>query len=187
MFNSTLFGEIKVNQSINQLFNTSSISISISSVSGQSGQSGQSSQSQSQSGTKDTTTETTKDTTETTKDTTETKLKLKEKIGKNKLKKLKKLNDQLLLVNGGVGVGGAPEEVKSTTKKDGHLVADIIPETRREKIAQVIEKNSRTLFVGNLPVDVIEKKNTTLLKSHFCQFGGELESVRFRSLVGLRA
>ena len=183
MFNSTLFGEIKVNQSINQLFNTSSISIS--SVSGQSGQS---SQSQSQSGTKDTTTETTKDTTETTKDTTETKLKLKEKIGKNKLKKLKKLNDQLLLVNGGGGgVGGAPEEVKSTTKKDGHLVADIIPETRREKIAQVIEKNSRTLFVGNLPVDVIEKKNTTLLKSHFCQFGGELESVRFRSLVCLRA
>lgn len=54
--------------------------------------------------------------------------------------------------------------------------------TRREKIAEIIEKNSRTLFVGNLPTAVIEKAPTALLKSHFSAFG-PLESIRFRSLV----
>lgn len=163
MLKSSLFGEIKVNLNINQLFS--------SSLGSQSGSS--------QIGTNDTTNNTTIVTTIGTKDTAKEKNtaqpKPKEKIGKNKLKKLKKLNEL-----------GAPQ-VLPLPLKTSTLITDVaIHETRREKIGKVIEKNSRTLFVGNLPVDVIEKKNTTLLKSHFCQFGGDLESVRFRSLVCLR-
>ncbi|KAJ3325138.1 Nucleolar protein 12 [Boothiomyces sp. JEL0866] len=55
-------------------------------------------------------------------------------------------------------------------------------ETRREKIQKIIEKNERTIFVGNLPVTVIEKEPTKDLQKLFSQFG-KLESIRFRSIA----
>ncbi|KAJ3262284.1 Nucleolar protein 12 [Boothiomyces macroporosus] len=55
-------------------------------------------------------------------------------------------------------------------------------ETRREKIQKIIEKNERTVFVGNLPITVIEKEPTKDLQKLFSQFG-KLESIRFRSIA----
>ncbi|KAJ3276758.1 Nucleolar protein 12 [Terramyces sp. JEL0728] len=55
-------------------------------------------------------------------------------------------------------------------------------ETRREKLQKVIEKNERTIFVGNLPITVIEKEPTKDLQKLFSQFG-KLESIRFRSIA----
>ena len=54
--------------------------------------------------------------------------------------------------------------------------------TRKQKIENLIEKNDRTLFVGNVCLQVVEKQNTKMFKKMFQEFG-ELESIRFRSLV----
>ena len=54
--------------------------------------------------------------------------------------------------------------------------------TRKQKLAAVIEKNMRTVFVGNLSRSVIEKQNTAALKKLFGQFG-LLECIRFRSIA----
>ncbi|KAI8985314.1 hypothetical protein BDB01DRAFT_787589 [Pilobolus umbonatus] len=44
------------------------------------------------------------------------------------------------------------------------------------------EKESRTIFIGNLPVDCIEKDGQKQLQKKFKEFG-EIESIRFRSVA----
>ncbi|KAJ1332115.1 hypothetical protein BSLG_008934 [Batrachochytrium salamandrivorans] len=56
-----------------------------------------------------------------------------------------------------------------------------IPQTRREKLKEMIARKSRTIFVGNLSVTVTEKENLRKLKSLFSQFG-KIETIRFRSI-----
>ncbi|KAH6569075.1 hypothetical protein BASA50_001026 [Batrachochytrium salamandrivorans] len=57
-----------------------------------------------------------------------------------------------------------------------------IPQTRREKLKEMIARKSRTIFVGNLSVTVTEKENLRKLKSLFSQFG-KIETIRFRSIA----
>ncbi|KAJ1332260.1 hypothetical protein BSLG_008919 [Batrachochytrium salamandrivorans] len=59
-----------------------------------------------------------------------------------------------------------------------------IPQTRREKLKEMIARKSRTIFVGNLSVTVTEKENLRKLKSLFSQFG-KIETIRFRSILCL--
>ncbi|KAJ3182194.1 Nucleolar protein 12 [Gaertneriomyces sp. JEL0708] len=54
--------------------------------------------------------------------------------------------------------------------------------SRRETEREETEKNERTIFVGNLPTNVIEKAHTKELKALFAQHG-KLDSIRFRSIA----
>ena len=54
--------------------------------------------------------------------------------------------------------------------------------TRKDQRNELIEKNSRTVFAGNLCTSVIEKEHTKELKQLFQQYG-PLESIRFRSIA----
>lgn len=54
--------------------------------------------------------------------------------------------------------------------------------TRRDLIKEKIEKNLKTVFVANLPVEVTEKKNSKNLMKEFQKFG-EIDSIRFRSIA----
>ena len=50
---------------------------------------------------------------------------------------------------------------------------------------EMAERNERTVFVGNLPVKVIEKAEFRELKKTFGAFGS-IESIRFRSIASRR-
>jgi hypothetical protein len=74
-----------------------------------------------------------------------------------------------------------PRNEVSVGVTDGTSVSPAA-ETRRQKIEKIIDQNLKTIFVGNLGVDVVEKQNTKKLLQKFEVFG-EIESVRFRSIV----
>ncbi|KAJ3303884.1 Nucleolar protein 12 [Kappamyces sp. JEL0829] len=82
-----------------------------------------------------------------------------------------------------------PEDEQEKITKP--LLPQSSAETRREKVQKLIEKNQRTVFVGNLPTSVIEKvlgcgfslqEETKQLKDYFGAYG-QLESIRFRSVA----
>ncbi|EGF76564.1 hypothetical protein BATDEDRAFT_36238 [Batrachochytrium dendrobatidis JAM81] len=54
--------------------------------------------------------------------------------------------------------------------------------SRREKLKELIARQSRTIFVGNLPICVTEKAALQQLKTLFSQFG-TIECIRFRSIA----
>ncbi|KND02361.1 uncharacterized protein SPPG_02831 [Spizellomyces punctatus DAOM BR117] len=56
--------------------------------------------------------------------------------------------------------------------------------TRRQVKAEKLEKEERTIFVGNLPLSVTEKAGVKELKKLFSQYGN-LKSIRFRSIARL--
>ncbi|TPX71798.1 hypothetical protein SpCBS45565_g00935 [Spizellomyces sp. 'palustris'] len=56
--------------------------------------------------------------------------------------------------------------------------------TRRQVRAEKLEKDERTIFVGNLPLSVTEKAGVKELKKVFVHYGN-LKSIRFRSIARL--
>ncbi|EPZ36864.1 hypothetical protein O9G_006090 [Rozella allomycis CSF55] len=78
-----------------------------------------------------------------------------------------------------------PEASNENDKKDEEISKPNEPRKPRSKKSKnkdSIDKLKRTIFVGNLPLSVIE--NNKDLKSRF-KVHGEIESIRFRSIVPL--
>jgi nucleolar protein 12 len=57
-----------------------------------------------------------------------------------------------------------------------------VHQTRRMLRDEIIEKNSRTVFIGNLPVQATEKANVKALKALFAAYG-TIDSLRWRSIA----
>ncbi|KAI8902046.1 hypothetical protein BC833DRAFT_574848 [Globomyces pollinis-pini] len=76
-----------------------------------------------------------------------------------------------------------PKEIDSAPKTNDTNESDKVEKvTRKQQIMEKIAINERTIFVGNLPVNVVDKANTKDLKLLFSQFG-DIDSVRFRSIA----
>ncbi|CAB4412765.1 unnamed protein product [Rhizophagus irregularis] len=78
------------------------------------------------------------------------------------------------------------DETKISTK-DSKTMNIVDNGQHKNELSSVINKDDperlqRTIFVGNLPVSVIQKVNHKKLKTIFSQFG-KIESVRFRSIA----
>lgn len=72
--------------------------------------------------------------------------------------------------------------VENVPSEGQSAAATFEKETRKQKIQKIIDENLKTVFVGNLGVDVVEKHQTKKLLQKFEVFG-EISSIRFRSIV----
>jgi nucleolar protein 12 len=79
----------------------------------------------------------------------------------------------------GDSVSSEEEEVEQETTVTSKVSGK---KTRKQQKEELIEKNERTLFVGNVSTLVVEKEHTREFKKLFQEFG-PLESIRFRSIA----
>ncbi|KAI9143341.1 hypothetical protein BKA69DRAFT_119220 [Paraphysoderma sedebokerense] len=70
-----------------------------------------------------------------------------------------------------------PETDESKSNKTGEIKTKTLKIRPKDS-----EKDKKTIFVGNLPISVVQKTEYKQLKSHFKQYG-EIESIRFRSIA----
>jgi nucleolar protein 12 len=78
-------------------------------------------------------------------------------------------------------------DADSSTEEEVEQEAVEVPKhsekkTRKQQKEELIEKNQRTLFVGNVSTQVVDKERTREFKRLFQEFG-PLESIRFRSIA----
>jgi nucleolar protein 12 len=74
------------------------------------------------------------------------------------------------------------ESVSVEIEQQDKSVEKLDDGTRSFKIKQLIEKNQKTIFIGNLPTKIMEKPETKLLKQEFQKYG-KLLSIRYRSIA----